>query len=644
MHSRILRFPGLTMAALVVACGGDTTTAPPSEVGPPASVSVAAGDNQIAAPGAAVATAPSVMVRDAAGHPVPGVAVAFSVDSGGGSLSSPSATTNASGIASAGTWTLGAAEGPQVLGVVAGSLAKVKIRGVARAATTTLATGTVSTSGSTITVNQPGSPLNGVSLTIQSTSVVSAAPISIGSGSNAGIDLPPGVTATSPALMISSAATLTKPAVVRFPITPIPGTAQFIGVFDPATGKVAILTPISAKANELTAVLPRFNSSLLAPPSGAVTGRFASLSAKAEGEIGILTMGVPLALLDRDFTSEFTAGVDNWDFDNLAIAWLPFLAKDDNANPATEVIDPGHGMITTSLWYFLTQRASGALNKRFRLQPDQLRSNRSGIRWAALANRAAVDQSVRLSKTVDDLLTDDFGTYTETQFLGLKAMMYFTQRAQPFAEPIPVYLYNDSPVSSEELKPGEERKKIYSVAIAIATKTVGRSVYFVVADNEVSTYRGVMGASGFTPVNVNNRSGYTFTFSSFSPQMTTPFIDNPAISSNYPKVLNGTVGEAEGWPQPELHWKKGKLDTASVILGDEVEMWWECPRCTDFGTTFPGIPPEASHLQAFQMGRINGGTSALSPPEGLAFATIKWKADSVASDVNPTKTGHALLL
>jgi len=51
-----------------------------------------------------------VMVRDAAGAPLPGVAVAFAVTAGGGTVASPDVTTDSSGAATT-TWTLGTLAG-----------------------------------------------------------------------------------------------------------------------------------------------------------------------------------------------------------------------------------------------------------------------------------------------------------------------------------------------------------------------------------------------------------------------------------------------------------------------------------------------------------------------------------------------------
>ena len=83
--------------------------------GPPSKIVVNAGDNQSAAAGATVPVAPSVKVTDAGDNPIANVAVTFAVGSGGGSVTGGSATTNASGIATVGSWTLGTSAGPNTL-------------------------------------------------------------------------------------------------------------------------------------------------------------------------------------------------------------------------------------------------------------------------------------------------------------------------------------------------------------------------------------------------------------------------------------------------------------------------------------------------------------------------------------------------
>ncbi len=99
--------------------------------GPPANIEVTAGAGQSAAGGATLPVAPAVLVTDRFGNALPGVSVSFTAG-GGGSVTGSPATTNASGVATLGSWTLGPAAGTQTLTVSAGA-----------ATTTILATATV---------------------------------------------------------------------------------------------------------------------------------------------------------------------------------------------------------------------------------------------------------------------------------------------------------------------------------------------------------------------------------------------------------------------------------------------------------------------------------------------------------------------
>lgn len=91
-----------------------------------ASVVISAGNNQTATAGTNVGTAPSVLVRDFAGNAVSGTAVTFTVTSGGGSVTGGTATTNASGIATVGSWTLGATPGANTITATIAGVGTVK--------------------------------------------------------------------------------------------------------------------------------------------------------------------------------------------------------------------------------------------------------------------------------------------------------------------------------------------------------------------------------------------------------------------------------------------------------------------------------------------------------------------------------------
>lgn len=81
------------------------------QVGPAASIAKTAGDNQFRQPGQPASPLPSVTVRDAVGNPVAGVTVTFEITAGGGTADGLVQTTNALGVATVGSWTLGTTAG-----------------------------------------------------------------------------------------------------------------------------------------------------------------------------------------------------------------------------------------------------------------------------------------------------------------------------------------------------------------------------------------------------------------------------------------------------------------------------------------------------------------------------------------------------
>lgn len=79
--------------------------------GTPAVLSLLEGNNQSVNAGTTVPVAPAVLALDGDGNPLPGVAVTFQVDGGGGRVTLGSQTTDAQGIARVGGWILGLAPG-----------------------------------------------------------------------------------------------------------------------------------------------------------------------------------------------------------------------------------------------------------------------------------------------------------------------------------------------------------------------------------------------------------------------------------------------------------------------------------------------------------------------------------------------------
>lgn len=83
--------------------------------GPPTTLAIAGGDAQLAVAGSPVPVLPAIKVSDAFGNGVSGFSITFAVASGGGTLTGGTATTNASGVATVGSWTLGTNAGANTL-------------------------------------------------------------------------------------------------------------------------------------------------------------------------------------------------------------------------------------------------------------------------------------------------------------------------------------------------------------------------------------------------------------------------------------------------------------------------------------------------------------------------------------------------
>ena len=103
--------------------------------GPPASMVAVSLTTQAAPAGANVGDPPSVIVRDAAGIPVSGQAVTFTVTAGGGSVVGSPATTDANGIATLSSWRLGPVSGLNTVTASASNLPTVTFNATGTAGT-----------------------------------------------------------------------------------------------------------------------------------------------------------------------------------------------------------------------------------------------------------------------------------------------------------------------------------------------------------------------------------------------------------------------------------------------------------------------------------------------------------------------------
>lgn len=133
----VARMPGLPQTTFVATA---TTVGLPS-------IAIEAGQDQTAPVSMNVPVALAARVRDAQGQPVSGVAVTFTVVSGGGTLTGSPATSDASGIARVGAWRLGPTAGTQTVTATAPGYGEVTFRASGLATGAPMITRTVVLSG-----------------------------------------------------------------------------------------------------------------------------------------------------------------------------------------------------------------------------------------------------------------------------------------------------------------------------------------------------------------------------------------------------------------------------------------------------------------------------------------------------------------
>lgn len=342
----------LLVVSVIMACGGSDPVSPPPPPPPPppgapASVSIQAGDAQTASPGQPVTTNPVVLVRDAASRALPGVTVAFAIETGGGSVALSSTTTGAAGTASPGSWTLGPAEGTNRLRASVGALAPATFTAEGRFAAVTLLDANLPAGGGTITYRKAGDPLDGLSIVVPSGAFQSATHWTVETDSKA-VPLPADFTQVGPTLVISNAQGYAD-SVITLSMPMQLGAESAVAPFyhDPVTGKLEAIPLVARTPTSATLATRHFSRDLMAIPGTTPAAGLASLArATAFGSVRVVWVKTPVQQLTGTFGSSFRPGVDDWEFENFG-----------------DYVAPGgdcEGMSIAAMYYHYFHKQAGA--------------------------------------------------------------------------------------------------------------------------------------------------------------------------------------------------------------------------------------------------------------------------------------------
>jgi len=206
-------------------------------------MAIVAGNQQTAAAGAQVPIKPAVIVTDVEGRGVPGFAITFAVTGGGGTVTTGETTTDASGIATVGSWTLGRIVGTNTVTANAAGLTPASLTfeatGVAGAPATVVAIAGIRQSA---TAGRPVATPPAVKVTDANGNPVSGFSVDFGVGAASGTVT--GGTAITDEAGIG--------AVVSWVLGPIPGAQTLVATAGTLNG-----SPVTFSATAIAAVPAR---------------------------------------------------------------------------------------------------------------------------------------------------------------------------------------------------------------------------------------------------------------------------------------------------------------------------------------------------------------------------------------------------
>ena len=312
-----MRYPSLALTTLTLlgaACGGAEPSGPAQSGGAPAAITVASGDAQQAAPATALPTQVAVKVTDASGAAVGGVSVTFRVDSGGGTITRTSATTSSTGTASPGTWTLGSAEGRNVLTATVGNLAPIRIWADAVLGAGSIPGQNIGAGGGTLEITTAGHAYQGLRLTVPSGAFASAGTWNITLATNAPTpSLPAGFTVAGPPLLIQTTQRRAdRLMTLRIPVTRVAGSTPLFVMLDPVRNRMEMVPIVASDASSITVAAAHFNASLIAGPSapGSLRGDASLVGLEGYGfpvHASLTALGLSPAELDAAFSNLWPA-------------------------------------------------------------------------------------------------------------------------------------------------------------------------------------------------------------------------------------------------------------------------------------------------------------------------------------------------
>jgi hypothetical protein len=425
---------------------------------------------------------------------------------------------------------------------------------------TSVATGSVGTSGATIKVSKPGTPVDGVELTVPANSFSSSQAVSVSYAEIKNHQFGPNFLPISPVISISCGGEYAKePISLTIPVK-IPSGHIPLGFYlDETNGKLEGIPFASIGANSITLLTRHFLS------ASQLKSGSASLKSGLTAGASIIISSISESLLTQlsTITSGYKPGVDDWEF----------------VNYGSYIAYGGHcaGQNMAAMWYFYEKKPTlGSLYNKYSDNSKLWQDNAKGYRFCSVLHNDLIwdgTVSTLFSKYIDKNQELD-----KQKLLTIAGAMLVTGEPQG----IGVYSVSGTNPNGTTAYSGHDlicyQLSVNSGKLYISdpnTPGVEQTISF--ANNKFQPY--VAKANGNTPP-----SPYPYV----TYYAKTAFIEWNKIGKRFDELVNNTIGTVAPNVFPAYTiWYKDKtsdleLKDGITVSKDTLKTYVECPAAANY--------------------------------------------------------------
>lgn len=373
--------------------------------------------------------------------------------------------------------------------------------------------------GSVVTINKPGSPVNGMTITIPDGAYSGSRPFTITSFDIKSHKFGSNVNPITPLIRVTSSGGYADGIYeLKIPITLPQGEIPLVFIYDEQTGKLEPMIVQDYTSSSVTALTRHFATSAIHRQA---VSKYVGAGVQAGAEYSsFFVSSLKESLLNAagTITTGFTVGVDDWEFVN----WGSYVASGGHC--------AGQSIGAMWYWYEKKSKTGEKLFNKFSDNPNLWEDNARGYRFCSVLQKDLLPQSlftgfmrntVRLDTNLDKI-----------KFLTTAGALYVTR------EPLYISIAFQDGVDADN-KPKYGGHAIVCYGVSMSEKkllisdpnTPNNAQSIELINDRFKPYQSKLNG---------NASPRQFPF--ITPMAKTSLIEWSKIESRYTELLNGTIG------------------------------------------------------------------------------------------------------